>query len=284
METSRDDFIIAIRSAFLKKGNKQRFSLLVLILFSIILITLGRYNFTPINNLRSVINEIVYRTSFIVSIPEKYIEQSYLRIQDHLTLYKDYDLTKKKLEKLQSKKYNIEFLIAENERLKKTLEATNYTAEQQVAKVLIDKESPFLRSIIINKGSKNEIKKGMAVLYNNYLVGKVVEVNYATSRILLLSDINSKIPITIEPGGIQSILSGNGSGMGIIQYSKKKLPIEPGAIVYTSGTGGLFKEGIPIGKITKSIINEKSNVEFFSDFSQLRFVNIAILQKKINND
>ena len=164
------------------------------------------------------------------------------------------------------------------------MEATNYTAEQQVAKVLIDKESPFLRSIIINKGSKNEIKKGMAVLYNNYLVGKVVEVNYATSRILLLSDINSKIPITIEPGGIQSILSGNGSGMGIIQYSKKKLPIEPGAIVYTSGTGGLFKEGIPIGKITKSIINEKSNVEFFSDFSQLRFVNIAILQKKINND
>ena len=135
METSRDDFIIAIRSAFLKKGNKQRFSLLVPILFSIILITLGRYNFTPINNLRSVINEIVYRTSFIVSIPEKYIEQSYLRIQDHLTLYKDYDLTKKKLEKLRSKKYNIEFLIAENERLKKTLEATNNTAEQQVAKV-----------------------------------------------------------------------------------------------------------------------------------------------------
>ena len=95
-----------------------------------------------------------------------------------------------------------------------------------------------------------------------------------------MSDINSKIPISIEPGSIQSILSGNGDDMGIIQYSKKKLKLKKDQIVYTSGTGGLFKAGIPIGKITESILNAKRNVEFFSDFSQLRFVNVALYEKK----
>ena len=280
METSRDDFIIAIRSAFLKKENKQRFSLLGLVFFSIILIILNKYNFKPLNYLKVAINEVIYRISFIVSIPENYIRTSYLTIQDHLNLYKDFDLTKKKLGQLQAQKYNVDFLIAENKRLKKTLESVTFSAEKQIAKVIIDKQSPFLRSVIINKGSKNSIKKGMAVLNNSYLVGKVIEVNFSTSRVLLLSDINSKIPISIEPGSIQSILSGNGDDMGVIQYSKKKLPLKAGQVVYTSGTGGLFKAGIPIGKITESILNAKRNVEFFSDFSQLRFVNVALYEKK----
>ena len=158
--------------------------------------------------------------------------------------------------------------------------ATPAKTHFQIAKVIIDKQSPFLRSVIINKGSNNNIKKGMAVLNNSYLVGKVVEVNFTTSRVLLLSDINSKIPISIEPGSIQSILSGNGDDMGIVQYSKNKLKLEKDQIVYTSGTGGLFKSGIPIGKITESMLNAKRNVEFFSDFSQLRFVNVALYEKK----
>ena len=91
METSRDDFIIAIRSAFLKKGNKQRFSLLGLVFFSIILIVLNKYNFKPIDYVKVIIKEVIYRTSFIVSIPENYINKSYLTIKDHLALYKEYD-------------------------------------------------------------------------------------------------------------------------------------------------------------------------------------------------
>ena len=72
---------------------------------------------------------------------------------------------------------------------------------------MIDKDSPFLKSIIVNKGSKDSVKLGMAVLDGNYLVGKIVEVNYSTSRALMISDLNSKIPVSIEPGNIQSILS-----------------------------------------------------------------------------
>ena len=160
------------------------------------------------------------------------------------------------------------------------MEGTTYSSSEQVAKVLIDKKSPFLRSIIINKGSKDNIQKGMAVLNDVYLVGKVIEINYSTSRVLLLSDINSKIPSTVEPGGIQSIISGDGKNKGIIQYSSKINQISDGDVVYSSGAGGLFKSGIPIGKVEKSIINSKYSINFFSDFSQLQFVKVVYFRKK----
>ena len=78
MAESRDDFIIAIRSAFLKKSTKQKFSLLTLAFFSIFIIVLSNLNFKAITVTKSVIKEIVYRSSFIVSIPENFIKSSYL--------------------------------------------------------------------------------------------------------------------------------------------------------------------------------------------------------------
>ena len=280
MEPSRDDFVIAIRSAFLKKGTKQKFSLLALLFFSILLIVLSKFNFTAINYLKLGINEVVFRTSFIVSLPEKYISYSFHNIKEHIDLYKDYNLKKEELKKIKSEKYNAHFLESENKRLKKVLGDISSSSKEIIAKVIIDKQSPFLRSIIINKGSKNEIKKGMAVLSDSYLVGKVIEVNFMTSRVLLLSDLNSKIPVTIEPGGIQSILSGNGVSDGVIQYTKGKMPINGEGVIYTSGTGGLLKSGIPIGKISHS--ENKNNVDFFVDFSQLRFVRILSYSEEKN--
>ena len=280
MEPSRDDFIIAIRSAFLKKDTKQRFSLLALLLFSILLIFLGKFNFPVTSYLKKGISEAVYRVSFVASLPEKYISYSYNAVEKHLNVYKNYNSIEKELEKLKSEKYQAKFLESENKRLKKVLNDINHSSKTIIAKVLIDKQSPFLRSVIINKGSKHNIKKGMAVLEDSYLVGKIVSVNYMTSRVLLLSDLNSKVPVTIEPRGIQSILSGDGEDSGVIQYTKENVSIGENGIVYTSGTGGLLKAGMPVGK-TKQ--NENQNkVVFFTDLSQLRYVRVLSYERESN--
>ena len=126
---------------------------------------------------------------------------------------------------------------------------------------MIDKNSP-LKSIIVNKGSKDNVKLGMAVLDGSYLVGKIVEVNYSTSRALIISDLNSKIPVSIEPGNIQSILSGTGKQNGKIEYVESEISIDDGSVVYTSGSGNIFKSGIPIG-IFKKNVNELEEVKFF---------------------
>ena len=275
MATSRDDFVIAIRSAFLKKGNQQRFSLIGLIFFSVGLLILSKINLPFTNYLKITLNEIVYRTSFIVSVPEKKILDLSNKIQDHYNVYNDYVLVKEKIKTLESKKYETQFLEVENKRLKKTINEYIFKSDELVAKVLIDKNSPFLKSVIVNKGSKDKVKLGMAVLDGSYLVGKIVEVNYSTSRALLVSDLNSKIPVGIEPGNIQSILSGTGKQNGKIEYLETDILIKDKSIVYTSGSGGLFKPGIPIGTYHKETEESYEIVNFFSKLSQLTFVKLV---------
>jgi len=282
MATSRDDFVIAIRSAFLKKGNQQRFSLIGLIFFSVGLLILSKINLPFTNYLKITLNEIVYRTSFIVSVPEKKILELSNKIQDHYNVYNDYVLVKEKIKTLESKKYETQFLEVENKRLKKAINEYIFKSDELIAKVLIDKNSPFLKSVIVNKGSKDKVKLGMAVLDGSYLVGKIVEVNYSTSRALLVSDLNSKIPVGIEPGNIQSILSGTGKQNGKIEYLETDILIKDKSIVYTSGSGGLFKSGIPVGIYHKEIKEDYELVHFFSKLSQLTFVKLVSFEEGSN--
>ena len=263
MESSRDDFVIAIRSTFLKKGNKQKFSLLSLILFSIIFLILGSFNFKIINFNRIIIKEIIYFSSFIVNAPENLIINSINKVSNHYDHYDDYLTTKNKLQVLKNKDLEKKIITFENVELKKLIDDYFVEDKQAFAKVLIDKESPFLRSIVINKGSKNGVKAGMAVYDDIYLVGKVVEVNFLTSRVLLISDINSKVPITIQPLNVQGIMSGLEKASGQLQYINKEELISNNnqkLIVVTSGIGGIFRSGIPIGEIEFMNISNKKKL------------------------
>ena len=172
------------------------------------------------------------------------------------------------------------FLNAENKKLRELIDES-INSEEIFARVLIDRESPFLKSIVLNKGSKDNVKIGMAIMDRNYLVGQIIEVNYSNSRALLLSDLNSKIPVIIQPPFLQAVASGTGKNYGVIEYTKDEYEenqIENKVVVYTSGLGGLFKPGIPVGKI----INKSGQIEFFSDFGQLSFVKIT--EFKIGKD
>ncbi len=284
MASSRDDFIIAIRSAFLKKETKQKFSLLTLIVLSILIIVLSSLNFKIINNVRSVINEVVYRSSFIISIPENAVVSSYFRITEYLNFYDQYRINKKELDDLKSKVVLNEIIISENKELKNLIEDFTFTSSKILAKVIVDRDSPFLKTIIINKGSSDGLKIGTNVYDKNYLIGRVIEVNYKTSRVLLLTDLNSSVPISITPGNIQAIAVGNGKNSGEIKYIKDNLiyNIEDLSIGYTSGTGDLFKSGVPVGRI--KIENGKFYLNFYSDFSQLKYVFAEIEKKEIDLD
>ena len=284
MASSRDDFVIAIRSAFLKKETKQKFSLLTLIIISILIIFLSSLNLKILNKVRNVINEIVYRSSFIVSVPENAIVNSYLKIIDYSNFYKEYTSNKKELNNLKSKAILNKIIISENKELKNLIEEFTFASSKILAKVIVDHESPFLKTIIINKGSSDGIIIGTNIYDKNYLVGRVIEVNYKTSRALLLTDLNSSVPISIIPGDIQAIVVGNGRNSGEIKYIKDNLigDIENQSIGYTSGTGDLFKSGVPVGRL--KIENDKILINFYSDFSQLKYVFAEIKAKKMNSN
>ena len=277
MSASRDDFVIAIRSAFLKKSYKQKFSLLTLIFLSVIIMILGSFNFKSVQYVKIGINEIAYRSSFIISIPENYFKNLSIKLEEHFSLYDQFKKNQTELKNLNEKKLNNDFLILENKKLRELINET-LQSEDLYAKVLVDKDSPYLKSIILNKGSKDNVKIGMAIVDNSYLIGKIIEVNYTNSRALLLSDLNSKIPVLLEPIDIHAVVSGTGKNHGVIEYTKddydQKIKGKE-IIVYTSGYGGLFKPGLPVGKIINDDKTNENIVNFFSDFRQLDYVKIV---------
>ena len=283
MAESRDDFVIAVRSAFLKKRNKQKFSLLTLILLSLTIIILGSLNFKAIKYTKMSINELVYRFTFLTSIPENYIIKTYNKISDHFDFYEKYKKNEIQIKKLEEKKLINEYLILENKKLRKLINES-IQSEDIYAKVLVDNESPYLKSIILNKGSRDKVKLGMAVVEESYLVGKIIEVNFTNSRVLLLNDLNSKIPVILKPYDMQAVLSGTGQGYGVIEYTKEEYKdlMKGEVTVYTSGQGGMFKPGLPVGSLNNKI-GEKSFINFFSDFRQLDYVKIVSFEIGVND-
>ena len=273
-DTGRDDFIIAIRSAFLKKGTRQKFSLFTLLIISILVLSLEYFKTGPVDKFRSITKDMIFKGSFFISEPFIFIKTKYHNFKDHLKMYEDYT-------ELKNKKYSIEFIInenkfykSENERLKKLINEKNpYSKDFLLSKILLDQQSPYLKSVIINKGFKHGIKLGVAAKEKSYFVGKIINVNLLTSRILLASDLNSKIPVIIEPSGINAILSGQGhNDYAELEFLPKIKNIEEGNIVYTSGVDGIISEAIPVGKIFKK--NANLFVEFFVDFNQLKYVKV----------
>ncbi len=271
MSVSRDDFSIAFRSALLQRGGAQKFSVLSLIFLALIIFFLDIYGTKFTKPVRAFINDVVYRVTYLASAPTRFFPQVGQNISSFMDVREENKRLKALVEKYESLKLNVEFLADENKNLQKILETEYFNQNLSnivLAKVLVDKNSPFLKSIIINKGTRTGILKGMPVTKDNYLVGRVVETNYLSSRVLLLNDLNSRIPVTLDQGA-QAILSGSGSKNPILEYLPEDYEIIEDINVFASGKDGIFTPGTPVGKT-----NEKGEVDLFVDPNQLSFVTV----------
>ena len=275
MSTSRDDFGIAIRSALLQRGAKQKFSLFVLILLSLSIFVLDVSKLKPIKIFRSLLNDGIYRISAISSSPIKFSGTVKDFFITHIFVYKENLKLKTELEELKNKDLQTSYLQTANKRLQDIIQLEKKSTFTTVAaKVLLDKNSPYLNSVIINRGSNSGIKLGMPVLSEGNLVGRVVEVNFFSARILLLNDLNSKIPVMISPKGSQAILSGRGEDKPKLEYLPEKFELNDKNLVFTSGKDGVFFEGIPVGNVIFE--DNKIKVKLFSDPNQVSFVNVIL--------
>tara|TARA_Y100000590_G_scaffold87022_1_gene97457 strand:- start:7558 stop:8406 length:849 start_codon:yes stop_codon:yes gene_type:complete len=275
MDTSREDFGIAIRSAFLAKGSKQKFSLFALIVLSIIFLSVETIEKKPLKYFRAFVKDVIYRGALIVSAPSKSINNFSDFVKQHVSLYDDYSKLKAENNELKNKISETNFLELENSQLRKLIEEqASSTSNLTSARVMLDKQSPYLNSFIINIGSNKNIKNGMAVLDGKNFIGRIVDVNFFSSRVLLISDLNSKIPIITEPSANHAILSGHGENKPTLEYLPENHNIQDGDKVYTSGKEGIFFPGIPIGEV--KIEDDDIKVLLFSDLSQITFVNINL--------
>ena len=274
MSASRDDFGIAFRSALLQRGAAQKFSLFSLLILACVVFFLDVYGFTFMKPVRAIINDSIYRVSLVASSPSRFVPQATESVASLFNIKRENEQLKIELEIYKQKELNVEFLSNQNKKLKKILDSEQSFLKKEsmiLSKVLIDKSSPYLKSIIVNRGSKSGVLKGMPVLDKEYLVGRIVETNYLSSRVLLLNDLNSRIPVTFGEEGVQAILKGIGGNRPLLEYLPEDFVVEEGVDIFTSGKDGIFLPGSPIGKTLAN-----GEVKLFSESSQLSFVKIDI--------
>jgi len=165
-------------------------------------------------------------------------------------------------------------LKAENENLQKLL---NMKVEPQygyvTARVIADSGNAFAKSVLVLAGGKDGVESGQAVLAGDGLLGRVIESGQKTSRILLLTDINSRIPVLIQGSNQRAILAGNNDDMPGLLHLPPEFEIEAGARVITSGHGGLFPYGLPIGEIVKDS-HGKPVVKPYASVDQVHIVRV----------
>jgi rod shape-determining protein MreC len=278
MPDNRDDFVIAIRYSLLKKGVKQKFSLFFLIIFSILVIILDKQSIPPINFIRSAITDVVYRVSVIAASPGKIFTYFGSKTKKHIITYNENESLRAEVDILKKNKYDSLFLKTENQNLKLALglEKVKITEEDTItiANVMLDQNSPFLKSLLINKGTKHNIVKGMTVFSKNYLIGTIIETNYLSSRVLLITDLNSKIPAIIQDTDVNIIFSGNGSKNNfILEYMPDDILLEPNKIIFTSGKDGFLKPGMPIAE---TYLNKnKIKIRSLADPQQASIVHVT---------
>ena len=273
MSVSRDDFSIAFRSALLQRGGAQKFSILSLFILALFIFFLDVYGFTAVKMARSFINDVIFRVSYIASSPSRLMPNLGKGIAGHLNLKEENEKLREVIENYKSLDLNLEYLTNENKNLRKVLNAENIINAKDIvlAKVLVDRNSPFLKTIIINKGTQSGIKKGMPVTQNNYLVGRIVDTNYLSSRVLLLTDLNSRIPVSLDADNSQAILTGSGTKNPKLEYLPEEYEFKEDVNVFASGKERIFIPGTPIGKTT-----EKGEVILYVDPNQLSFVTVIL--------
>lgn len=139
--------------------------------------------------------------------------------------------------------------------------------------VMTDSGSPFRRSVLINIGARDGILDGWATMDGLGLVGRISGVGQSTSRVILVTDSNSQIPVTVQPSGTQALLVGDNSPAPALEFIEDIDDLTPGDRVVTSGDGGLFPPGLLVGQIALTT-DGRYRVRLSADLSRLNFLRV----------
>ncbi len=171
-------------------------------------------------------------------------------------------------------------LRAENQSLKDLLNVLPEPDQSYITtRVIGDSGSSFVKTILIEAGTLDGVQEGQAVMGGQGMIGRVIEAGAKASRVLLLSDINSHIPVVIEGINQRAILVGNNETFPELTHLPPDILVTKGARIVTSGTGGQFPAGLPIGEVN-SVVSGRVDVRLFSGTEGSDYV--QVVEKPMN--
>lgn len=226
-------------------------SLLLIVLASLIFV-FGLVKPEAISGLRIAITDIVSPTVSLISSPFQNAAASLSNISGIASLRAENAQLKSENARLKEWYQTALMLQAENQSLQSLLHLKTNPAHKYIStRVLSDASNAFVKTLIVSSGKQEGVKNNQAVLSGDGMIGRVIEAGNNASRVLLITDINSRIPILIEGSQQKAIMAGNNTDFPILKHLSRDSSLVEGARIVTSGDGGVFPTGFPVGRLAK---------------------------------
>jgi rod shape-determining protein MreC len=255
------------------KAAAQRLTLPFLIFVSALFAVLGKADILLFDRARVLLADTLSPVFSVASKPLTSVSDAVATIEDVFSVYRQNQELREENDRLLRWQEAARRLAAENADLRSLIRFAPQGAVSSVAaQVIADSGGAFLRNVMVNVGSRDGVQRGQIAMTGEGLVGRVVEVGDNTSRILLLNDINSHIPVTIETTHDRAMLDGDNADQPRLVYLQAKSEVTAGERIVTSGSGGIFPPGLPVGVVSST---GGMRVQPYADLSRLEILRIV---------
>jgi rod shape-determining protein MreC len=257
------------------RGLTHRFAFLGLVLAALGLMMLGKADAVLVERLRVQVTDALAPVMEVLARPTAAIARVVDEARELADIRGENERLRTDRERLLGWQAAARRLEVENKVLRQLLGfVPEPDARFITARVIADTGGAFAHSLVLNAGSRAGVGKGQAVVTGEGMVGRIAAVGERSAWVLLITDLNSRIPVTIAPAGIRAILAGNNSDRPRLVHLPPGVAISPGDRVVTSGHGGAFPPGLPVG-IVAAVSEAGIDVRPFMDRSRIEYVRVV---------
>jgi len=258
-----------------RRAAVQRVALPLLVLLSATMVILGKADQVMFESLRVSVTDTASQALDVLSRPLAALGHLADRARDFVAVYQENHRLAEENGRLLNWQQAALNLASENARLRELLKLTPEPATTFItARVIANSGGAYVRSLMIYAGSENGVERGQAAVTGEGLVGRVSEVGSRAARVLLVTDLNSRVPVIVEGPQQRALLTGDNSERPCLRYLDAGAEIKVGDRVVTSGQGGVFPPGLPVG-VVASLDGEAPRVEPYVELSRVEYLRIV---------
>lgn len=258
----------------------HRFTAFFFILASLALLIFGRSQTNLIEQIRAQIFEAFIPAIVIVDIPRDVTARFSEWVRRVVVVFSENEFLRAENADLKRQHSSSTELEIDNLRLKNLLMIKDGTVTTITAsRIVSDSNSPFFKSMLINSGLNDGVKKGHAVVNEDGVIGRTINVAPNSARVLLLNDINSRIPVKFSETGVNAILAGDNSRLQKIEFMPPDEKANIGDQILTSGMGGIFPPDLPVGHV--SIITALGEIKIEPAVNIYRLNYVSVIEYEI---
>ena len=210
-----------------------------------------------LESVRSALSVIIYPVQYLVNVPAKLTGWATESLVTHQLLLEKNERMQEEQLLLNSRLQKFNVLEAENQRLRKLLESSFKLSERVIiAELLAVDLQPFRHTIVINKGIREGVFDGQPIVDSNGVMGQIIHVGPFSSTVLLITDPTHALPVQIDRNGLRAIAVGTGQSRSLqLEHLPNNADIQKGDLIVSSGLGGRFPAGYPVGTISEIVLD-----------------------------